>query len=316
MKNDFYYPSSDGRTNIHAVEWVPKQEIKAVVQICHGMVEYIERYDEFAAFLTERGIYVTGHDHLGHGKSAADEESLGYFDETNGNKYVIADIHRLRELTQEKYPDVPYIMLGHSMGSFLLRQYLTTYSRGLACAVIMGTGCQGSALLAMGRILCRIIALFKGWKHRSVLVNNLSFGSYNKRFEPGDTPKDWITSDKEKCAAYVSDPLCSFVFTVSAYYQMFAGMKVLTKKANTEKINKDLPLLLVSGADDPVGDFGKGVKKVYGQLREAGIRDVSMKLYDGDRHEILNETDREQVYEDIYRWISEKIAKEKGGNEK
>ena len=310
MKKDFYYPSRDGLTQIHAVEWVPQQEIKAVLQICHGMVEYIERYDEFAGYLSNHGIYVTGHDHLGHGKSVNKEEEHGYFHEAKGNQYIVGDIHKLRELTEEKYPEVPYIMLGHSMGSFLLRQYLTIYSQGLAGAVIMGTGWQGSAILGAGQMLCRLIAGVKGWTYRSSFINNLSFGSYNKKFEPGDTPKDWITSDKEKCAEYVSDPLCSFVFTVSAYYQMFEGMKVLTRKENTEKIQKNLPVLIVSGADDPVGDFGKGVRKVYGQYKEAGIKDVTMKLYDGDRHEILNETDREQVYEDIYLWLSKKIKPE------
>lgn len=307
MKKDFYYPSRDGLTQIHAAEWIPDQEIKAVVQICHGMVEYIERYSEFADYLTEQGIYVTGHDHLGHGQSVNKEEEHGFFDTAKGNEYIIGDIHKLREMTQEKHPDVPYILLGHSMGSFLLRQYLTVYSQGLAGAVIMGTGWKGKALLTMGQTLCRIIAAFKGWKHRSPLVDNLSFGSYNKRFEPGNTPKDWITSDKKKCAEYVSDPLCSFVFTVSAYYQMFEGMKVLTKKESTENIKKDLPVFIVSGAEDPVGDFGKGVQKVYEQFRGAGIQDVTMKLYEGDRHEILNETDRELVYEDIYQWISEII---------
>lgn len=307
MKKDFYYPSNDGLTQIHATEWIPDQEIEAVVQICHGMVEYIERYSEFADYLTEQGIYVTGHDHLGHGQSVNKEEEHGYFDAAKGNEYIIGDIHKLREITQEKHPDVPYILLGHSMGSFLLRQYLTVYSQGLSGAVIMGTGWKGKALLNMGQILCRIIAAFKGWKHRSPLVDNLSFGSYNKRFEPGNTSKDWITSDKKKCAEYAGDPLCSFVFTVSAYYQMFEGMKVLTEKERTANIIKDLPVLIVSGADDPVGDFGKGVQKVYEQFREAGIRHVAMKLYEGDRHEILNETDRELVYEDIYEWISEKI---------
>lgn len=308
MKKEFFYPSCDKVTQIHAVEWIPRGQVKAVLQLCHGMVEYIDRYDEFARFLAERGIYVTGHDHLGHGKSVASEDDYGFFHETEGNKYVIGDIHKLRQITEKKYPDIPYVMLGHSMGSFLLRQYLTIYSANLAGAVIMGTGWKGGTVLAMGQLLCRLTAGCRGWKYRSRLVNNLSFGSYNRKFEPGDTNKDWITSDKEKCTEYVKDPLCNFMFTVSGYYQMFEGMKVLTKAENTNKIQKNLPMYFVAGADDPVGSFGKGVVKAFEHYKKAGIRKISMKLYEGDRHEILNETDREQVYEDIYSWFTENIS--------
>jgi alpha-beta hydrolase superfamily lysophospholipase len=302
-KNVFKYRSQDGVTEIHAIEWLPEREVVGVLQICHGMVEYIDRYDEFARYMTNRGFYVTGHDHLGHGQSIQSEEDHGYFQEQNGNRYVIGDIHMLRRKTEKRYPDVPYYMLGHSMGSFLLRQYLTRYGEGLTGAVIMGTGYQPAPVLWLGQTLCKIIAKKKGWRYRSEFVNNLSFGAYNKRFEPGETSKEWITSDKEKLDQYVKDPLCSFMFTIGGYYQMFEGMKVLTRRADTERIPKNLPLLLVSGADDPVGDFGKGVRKVYAGYQKIGIRDVSMKLYQGDRHEILNETDRAKVYEDIYRWI-------------
>ena len=306
MKQEFYYPSRDGKTQIHALEWVPEGKIKGVLQICHGMVEYIDRYHEFAEYMSENGYYVTGHDHLGHGKSIQSEEELGYFDETRGNQYVIGDIQKLREMTMKKYPDAPYYMLGHSMGSFLLREYLTMYGKGLDGAVIMGTGYQSALILNAGQLVCRVIAAFKGWKHRSRFVDNLSFGSYNKRFEPSENTKDWITSDREKRQKYVEDPLCSYMFTLGAYYQMFEGMKVLTKKESLERIPKDLPILFVSGKDDPVGAFGKSVTKVYEKYKSAGIHNVSIHLYKGDRHEILNEVDREKVYHDILRWIETK----------
>ena len=306
MKQEFYYPSRDGKTQIHAIEWVPEGKIKGVLQICHGMVEYIDRYHEFSEYMSENGYYVTGHDHLGHGKSIQSEEELGYFDETRGNQYVIGDIQKLREMTMKKYPDAPYYILGHSMGSFLLREYLTMYGKGLDGAVIMGTGYQSALILNAGQLVCRVIAAFKGWKHRSRFVDNLSFGSYNKRFEPSETTKDWITSDREKRQKYVEDPLCSYMFTLGAYYQMFEGMKVLTKKESLERIPKDLPILFVSGKDDPVGAFGKSVTKVYEKYKSAGIHNVSIHLYQGDRHEILNEVDREKVYHDILRWIETK----------
>lgn len=308
MREEFYYTSRDGNTRIHGMEWKPVGQLKAVLQICHGMVEYIERYDEFATALAERGWYVVGHDHLGHGKSVSGEDNYGFFHESKGNQYVIGDIHKLREMTTEKYPNVPYFIMGHSMGSFLVRQYLTMYAKGLAGAVIMGTGYHGAPELTAGRLVCRIIACFKGWKYRSSLVNNLGMGGYNKQFEPSKSTKDWITSDEEKRKAYEKDPLCSFTFTVNGYYQMFTGMKELTKKENLNKMPKDLPVYFVSGADDPVGDCGKAVRKVYGQFKDCGMKDVSIKLYEGDRHEILNETDREQVYEDIAGWLESKAA--------
>ena len=278
MKHEFYYTSRDSVTKIHAIEWLPDREIKGVLQICHGMVEYIDRYDEFAEFMSEHGYYVVGHDHLGHGKSIQTEADLGYFDERKGNQYVIGDIYQLQEMTRKKYPDVPYFMLGHSMGSFLLRQYLTMYAEGLAGVVIMGTGHQGMLTLCAGRMICRIIAAFKGWKYRSTFVDNLSFGGFNKKFEPGETSKEWITSDKNKRDEYVRDPLCSYTFTLGAYYQMFTG----------------------------IGAFGKNVTRVYEKYKDAGIKDVSIHLYEGDRHEILNEVDRQNVYQDILAWIEEK----------
>lgn len=303
MKQEFYYPSRDGKTQIHAIEWIPEGEMKGVLQICHGMVEYINRYDEFAEFMAGHGYYVTGHDHLGHGKSIQTEEDLGYFNEIRGNQYVIGDIHKLRELTMKKHPGVPYYMLGHSMGSFLLREYLTMYGTGLAGAIIMGTGYQGALVLNAGQLICRVLAAFKGWKYRSKFVDNLSFGSYNKKFEPAETTKDWITSDKERKKKYVEDPLCSYMFTLGAYYQMFEGMKVLTRKDSIARIPKELPILFVSGEDDPVGAFGKGIIKVYEKYRSAGIHNLSIHLYKGDRHEILNEVNRKDVYEDLRRWI-------------
>ena len=302
MKKEFYYLSRDGKTQIHAVEWLPEDEPKGVLQICHGMVEYIERYHEFAEYLCRHGYYVTGHDHLGHGKSVKDETEYGYFPKKNGNRCVIGDIHQLRMITSKKYPGVPYLMLGHSMGSFLLRQYLTEHGDGLSGAVIMGTGYQPLAVLEAGQVVCRVTALFKGWKYRSKFVDNLSFGSFNNRFEPGETGREWVTSDSELCRRYVEDPLCMFRFTVGGYYQMFEGMKAVARAGSIAQIPEDLPILFTAGADDPVGAFGRGVMKVYRKYKSAGMRKVAVKLYAGGRHEILNETIREQVYEDLFFW--------------
>lgn len=303
MKKHFTYPSADGVTHIHAIEWIPDQKVKAVLQISHGMVEYIDRYDGFARYLAHHGYYVVGNDHLGHGLSVQREDMLGYFHKTRGNEYVIGDIHRLRKITRKKYPHVPYFMLGHSMGSFLIRQYIELYGKGLNGVIIMGTGSQPEPVLAAGKCLCRLIAAFKGWMYRSALIDNMAFASYNQHFEPSRTDKDWLTKDEKIVDDYLASPWCTFRFTVNAYYHMFRGIEFLQKKKNIRKIPRTLPLFLVSGVDDPVGNFGKSIHKIYNRYRSAGIRNVRMKLYPHDRHEILNETDRQQVYEDLLSWM-------------
>lgn len=308
MRDEFYFPSKDGNTEIHTIEWKPEGEVRAVLQICHGMVEYIRRYDEFAQFLCGEGYYVVGNDHLGHGKSIQAKSEYGFFNEKYGNACVLGDMHTLRQRTEKKYPGVPYFMLGHSMGSSLLRQYIQMYGNGLSGAVLMGAVADHKkAALLFGKRLCRVMAAFRGWHYRSKMVDNLVLGAYNKKFKPARTRADWITSDNENLDMYVADPLCSFMFTVNAYYNVFSGMIGIQRKESVYMIPKGLPVLFVSGADDPVGEFGKGVRKIYEKYRAAGIRDVTLRLYTGDRHEILNETDRDQVYKDLLGWFEKHI---------
>lgn len=308
MRDEFYFPSKDGNTEIHTIEWKPVGEVRAVLQICHGMVEYIRLYDEFAQFLCREGYYVVGNDHLGHGKSIQAKSEYGFFNEKYGNACVLGDMHTLRQRTEKKYPGVPYFMLGHSMGSSLLRQYIQMYGNGLSGAVLMGTVADHKkAALLFGKRLCRVMAAFRGWHYRSKMVDNLVLGAYNKKFKPARTRADWITSDNENLDMYVADPLCSFMSTVNAYYNVFSGMIGIQRKESVYMIPKGLPVLFVSGADDPVGEFGKGVRKIYEKYRAAGIRDVTLRLYTGDRHEILNETDRDQVYKDLLGWFEKHI---------
>lgn len=306
-KREFHFPSCDKETTIHGVEWIPEGKPVAVLQMCHGMTEYILRYDEFATYLAHRGIYVVGHDHLGHGQSVLDADHLGYFHENDGNQCLIGDIHKVRKWAQKNHPGIPYFILGHSMGSFLVRQYLTMYSEGLSGAIIMGTGEHNRIELEIGQVLCRLMAKLKGWKFRSFLVNHIACGSFNQKFKPAETGVEWLSRNKENCRKFIHDPYCTFVFSVNAYYYMFEGMKVLERKDSVNKIPKDLPVFFVSGEDDPVGNFGKSVRKVCQKYRDAGIKDVDIKLYRDDRHEILNEVDRMMVYEDLYLWLCDKI---------
>lgn len=309
MKNHFYYPSKDKETQIHAIEWIPDGDVKAVLQISHGMVEYIDRYDEFASFLNARGFCVVGQDHLGHGQSVQSEKYYGYFHRDNGNECVIGDIHRLRKITEKKYPGIPYFMLGHSMGSFLTRQYISLRGEGLAGVIIMGTGNQSYPLIKLGKMLCRMAAAVKGWDYRSHFINNMAFGGYNRKFTPARTPVDWLSRNSKNVDRYLQDPLCTFVFTVNGYYHMFRGMEQLWNPKNFSRIPKTLPVFFVSGEDDPVGGFGRDVRQVYRKYKDGKIQDVSIRLYKDDRHEILNETDRFDVYEDLYQWMEERCRR-------
>lgn len=302
-KEDFYFNSTSGTTKIHAVRYIPDGKIRAILQISHGMVEYIERYESFALFLNSNGILVTGNDHLGHGKSINSVNDLGYFAKDNGNHAVLYDLYQLTRITKEIYPGIPYFLLGHSMGSFYARQYLCEFGQELDGAIIMGTGCQPYPLVQTGRLLTSIVALFAGWNYRCNFINNLAFGSYNKHFEPARTSKDWLSKDTDIVDKYVADKYCNFVFTVNAYYNMFTGISRLYNKKLLNGMPKKLPVFFVSGEEDPVGDYGKGVLKAVDMFKNAGMQNIKVKLYPTDRHEILNETDREQVYDDIYSWL-------------
>ena len=300
----FTYGSADRKTQIHAVEWRPEGEIRGILQIAHGMLEYIERYDRFARFLNEKGILVVGNDHLGHGASVSSGEKYGYFAEKNGNKALLSDMRELQRLTQERYPERPYFLLGHSMGSFLTRQYLCLYGSYLDGAVICGTGWHSGLEAGLGMFLCRAIASVKGWNHRSRLMTRMVVGNFNRKFQPSRTPDDWISRDEAEVDKYRGDTRTRFVFTLNAYYNLFVSLKYISDPANLRKMPKQLPVFFISGERDPVGNFGLGVKKAAVSFRSAGMRRVECRLYPNDRHEILNELDRQMVYQDVWDWMS------------
>ena len=304
-KKDIYYPSTDGKTQIHAIVWEPDGKPKAILQIIHGMVEFIDRYDGFAKYLNEHGFLVAGEDHLGHGESVQSDEYHGYFGE-EGNAHVIADIHHLRELLQKEYPNTPYLMLGHSMGSFLIRQYITengcAYAQGLKGVIVMGTGWQPAPVLAMGKLVAKLMGTKKVGKSAE-LIDKMSFGSYLKRIENPKTISDWLTKDEEIVKWYRNEPWCTFHFSPNAYYNMFLGMQKAHDIDRMKNLPEGLPILFCAGAEDPVGNWGEGVRKAFMVYTENTPCEVSIKLYDGDRHEILNELDKEQVYEDMREFL-------------
>lgn len=308
-KEEFYFDSRDNHSRIHAVRWTPDIEnVVAVVQIVHGMSEYVERYEELAAFLTERGYVVTGDDHLGHGKSVPEEGLQGYFCEQDPATVVVRDVHRLKKLTQEMYPGVPYFILGHSMGSFILRNYICRYGSGIDGALIVGTGMQSNALLRFSKVIAAIEGFFRGSKHKSRFIDKGAFGSYNKRIKGAKTDFDWLSRDSDRVDAYIADKDCGFIFTVNGFKTLFELIARVKKQENLLKIPKELPIIFLSGEEDPVGGYGKGVQKAYKSLSDAGLTDLEIKLYPQDRHELLGEPDRKKVMEDIEVWLTKHLA--------
>lgn len=300
-KREFRLPSSDGRSRLHVVLWEPSGPVQAVFQIVHGMTEYTMRYAPFAAFLGDHGIAVIGHDHLGHGKTVNNGE-YGYFSDQDGHVCVIKDVHRVSRWMHQRYPEKSYYMMGHSMGSFFLRRYITLYD-DLTGAVIMGTGDHPLPVLTMGKAAVGILGAIRGKKFRSVWMHQMVLGNYSKAFFPVRTRNDWLSKNQSSVTQFCKDPWCNFHFTCSAYWDFFNILLDLKLKRQIGRLSRDLPVLLVSGAQDPVGGFGKGVRRVYNRYKKMGMRDVQIMLYPNDRHEILNETDKEEVYQDILNWI-------------
>ena len=302
-REDFFFESRDNKTQLHAVRWEPESgEPVGILQIIHGMAEHVERYEDFAAFMTGKGFVVTAEDHLGHGGSVTDGK-YGYFCRQDPATVVVRDVHRLKKLTQEKYPGVPYFILGHSMGSFILRNYLFRYGKGIDGAIVMGTGMQPKALVVGLKLMASVGCLFGKSEKPSSFINKMGFGAYNNKIENPRTSNDWLTKNNDIVDKYNEDPLCGFTFTCNGFKTLAELILRLTKKENLEKMPVTLPVFFVSGKADPVGDYGAGPEKVYRSFIDEGMQKVEIKLYEGDRHEILNETDHETVYEDVYGWI-------------
>lgn len=307
-KKEFYYESSDGIHQIHAIRWMPNKEVKGIVQIMHGMCEFIDRYDRFAFFLANEGYIVCGNDHLGHGLSVNTPDELGFFHQPDGKDYLVKDADQLRKMMENDYPEMPYFMLGHSMGSFLLRYYLIDHSEGLSGAIIMGTGSVPNNAVRFLMALCCAIGKTQGWQTRSEFVANLSMGSYNNAFKPNRTPYDWLTRNHIIVDEYAKNPLDTFTMTVNGFYTMADLILAIQKKKSIAAIPENLPIFIVSGAKDPVGDFGKGPLAVYISYKNAGIKDLLFKLYHDARHEILNETDHDQTDQDILYWLDKRLG--------
>ena len=302
----FRYPSARDGCSIHAQEWAPEGPPRGIVQLVHGISEHIGRYDETARFLAEHGLLVCGGDHLGHGQTAADG-SYGFFAPENGWSLAARDVRSLRELEGARHPDLPYFLLGHSMGSFLTRTYLILWPGTVSGAVLMGTGQEPAPLIALGRRAAALECRRLGPRGVSPLVHSLSLGAYNRRFRPNRTASDWLSRDPAEVDAFLADPLCQFRPTVSLFRDMMGGLHLIARRDQLERMDPSVPVCFLSGREDPVGGMGRGVEKVVQMFRSAGCRDLSVHLYPGARHELFHEQNRREVWNDLLDWLEGRL---------
>lgn len=294
-------PSTDGIHTLRGTLYVPVGEIKGLVHVVHGMQEHMGRYEPFLRFLAQRGFLCFGYDHLGHGRTANGPEELGYFAPKNGWNYLVEDVHAFFSQVKAQYPGHPFILFGHSMGSFIVRLAAARYGEQLDGLIICGTGGPNSAAGA-GIALTRLIGIARGKRHVSRAAEAAAFSQYNKRF-PGEGPHAWLTRDPDIREAFAADPLCHFHFTVSAMEDLVRLNRACNRPACFAATPARLPVFLISGQEDPVGDYGAGVQAVFDAYQARGMEHLSMKLYPQCRHELLNELDREQVQADILSFL-------------
>lgn len=301
------FVSANRKTRINGVIWTPDERIPvAVLQISHGVTEHIGRYKQLAEFLTTNGFAVVAHDHLGHGKSIAEGDEPMYFGHTGSWEYVVADLAQMCNRSKKYFPGIPYYLLGFSMGSFAARQLLIEQPNLIdGGAILVGTGFTGNLEIFLGTYMANKEAKKVGEDKTSPVIRQLTFGTYNKPFEkePGATDFEWLCANKSAIREYMNDELVGGTMTCGLFREMLYGMSFTRKFSNIQKMKKDLPVLFISGGDDPVGEKGRGVRKAYRAFKRAGIKDVRMKLYEGMRHDVLHEENCEDVYRRICRFI-------------
>lgn len=306
IDNSFFINGNDGH-KIFVYCWNNVSEPKAVVQIFHGMAEHAGRYKRLAEYLNTKGFIVYANDHRGHGKTAGTIEDLGYIGEDGFNR-IVEDQHIIKEVIKEKYSELPIFVLGHSFGSFVAQEYITRYGDEIQGVILSGSALMKGIDVTLGKFIATIEKSIFVDKKKSNLMDKLSFGSYNKKIKDSKLQFEWLSTDLEEVKKYDDDPLCGTVFTTGFFYNFFTGLSKLYKKDKLDKIPRKLPIFILSGDEDPVGKYGKLVRKLYDLYNNLGIEDVTMKLYKDGRHEMINETNRQEVYKDILSWINECLS--------
>lgn len=303
---DDYISVERNKHKLFFKSWIPENKEnykKTVVFIVHGMAEHITRYDDFARYLSERGYVICGTDLRGHGKSVANEDELGYLCDNGGFDKISEDIHDVILLLQREFPGHNIIILGHSMGSFISRRYIQLYPNDVNGLILSGTASGKGLIGKIGILIANLIIAFKGRKYVSMMLDKMSFGNFNRKIQNPKTKFDWLSNDENIVEEYINDPKCGFVFKAGAFLDLFRGIDTIHKRKNMAKIRNDLPMLLISGTEDPVGNYGKGPAIVHKRYSENGNSNITLKLFEGYRHEILNEINRENVYKSILEWL-------------
>lgn len=301
MKYDLFYESR-GSGRIHGCRWEPDGEPKAVLQLVHGIAEHIERFAPFIKYLNSMGYVVVAEDHMGHGRSIGESGIRGYFH--GGWFTAVEDTRQLMRYTMKKYPELPYVLLGISMGSFMVRTLIAKYpNSGISAAVICGTGWQDPMVLKAGRGLCKVICRATDETAPSEILQKMLFGGYNKRVEKPASPNSWLCRDRKIVDAYDDDPLCGFPPSAGLVRDMLDGIAYIQQPDSLAAMNKTLPVFFIAGTEDPVGGYGNGVERCVRAFRDAGMKHTAMKLYLDSRHDILNELDKLMVWADVTNWI-------------
>lgn len=302
------YKSANGVSNVTYYILVPEgAEVRGIVQLSHGMCEYFSRYTTFAKYLCGLGFIVCGNDHIGHGASVARDAELGFFATKDGWKYLVEDVRQLTDLMQSRYPDLPYFLFGHSMGSLIARLYLADYGDRLAGCILSGTAGPNAAAASAAH-LADSIARSRGMTYRSGLLSNLTFKNYNRKIHHPNSVFDWLSRDEDVVSLYQSDAKCNFIFTATGFRDLYT----LCVKANAthtfRRTPRTLPLLFLAGDKDPVGKYGEGVRRVVNLYRGVGVKNIEVVFYKDARHEVLNELGRLDTFGDISRWLEAQLA--------
>lgn len=300
--SSFTFQTNDG-IEVYAKKWITEEKPRAIVQIAHGMAEHIERYDEFARMLVSHNIFVYGNDHRGHGQTACLNNVSGYFCDEQGFETVVHDMTILTDIIEKENPDIPIFIFGHSMGSFLTRRYIQLHGKRLAGVILCGTGGNPGFIGRIGRLIARHEMKKHGRTTPSPKLNSLVFGNYNKAFRPNRTEFDWLSRDEREVDKYVEDPFCGGIFTTGFFNDLLEGLELIHNPENVQLIPTDLPIFFISGSHDPVGNHTKGVLQAFKAYKQAKIQDITYKLYENARHELLNEINKTEVYHDVHEWI-------------
>lgn len=306
MRENFKFKDSDG-IELNVYKWVPEGKKIGVVQISHGMTENVLRYDEFAKYLNLKGFIVYGHDHRGHGLTARTKEDLGYIADNEGFEWLVQDLYELIIKAKEENKDLPIYLFGHSMGSFVSQRFVELHGKEIDGLILSGSNGEPTKLTPFGIVVSGLEIKLFGRKHTSKAMDKLSFGNFNKKFKPNRTPYDWLCSVDSEVDKYISNEHCGFICSSSFFYDLLRGLKTIHKNENFKLIPNELPIYILAGDMDPVGFFGKGIINLYEKLRNTGIKDVQYKLYKNKRHEILNEDNKNEVMNDISKWLLDKV---------